>query len=100
MNKLNVIIKRFDSPDNVSYFEKLDSTNPCGEIPLCPYDSCRLLAINLYSYVDNPFTEKAAFNFDKFNKHVAMAQRIMDDIVDFSSYERGFEILAKYGIQF
>jgi ribonucleoside-diphosphate reductase alpha chain len=61
---------------------KTVSTNPCGEIPLCPYDSCRLLAINLYSYVDNPFTEKSAFNFDKFNKHVVMAQRIMDDIVD------------------
>ena len=58
------------------------STNPCGEIPLCPYDSCRLLAINLYAYVDDPFTPKAKFNFDKFAKHVAMAQRIMDDIVD------------------
>ena len=58
------------------------STNPCGEIPLCPYDSCRLLAINLYSYVDNPFTPEASFNFDLFKKHVAMAQRIMDDIVD------------------
>ncbi len=58
------------------------STNPCGEIPLCPYDSCRLLAINLYSYVDNPFTKDAEFNFDLFRKHAAMAQRIMDDIVD------------------
>lgn len=58
------------------------STNPCGEIPLCPYDSCRLLAINLYSYVENPFTEGATFNYEKFNKHVGMAQRIMDDIVD------------------
>ncbi len=58
------------------------STNPCGEIPLCPYDSCRLLAINLYAYVDDPFTPKAKFNFDKFAKHVTMAQRIMDDIVD------------------
>lgn len=58
------------------------STNPCGEIPLCPYDSCRLLAINLYSYVENPFTEQAVFNYEKFNKHVGMAQRIMDDIVD------------------
>ena len=58
------------------------STNPCGEIPLCPYDSCRLLSINLYSYVDNPFTPEATFNFDKFEKHVALAQRIMDDIVD------------------
>lgn len=58
------------------------STNPCGEIPLCPYDSCRLLAVNLYSYVENPFTEGATFNYEKFNKHVGMAQRIMDDIVD------------------
>lgn len=58
------------------------STNPCGEIPLCPYDSCRLLSINLYSYVVNPFTKEAYFDYDKFKKHVAMAQRIMDDIVD------------------
>ena len=58
------------------------STNPCGEIPLCPYDSCRLLAINLYSYVDNPFTKKASFNWDLFKKHVALAQRLMDDIID------------------
>lgn len=58
------------------------STNPCGEIPLCPYDSCRLLAINLYSYVVNPFTQEAYFDFDLFKKHVALAQRIMDDIID------------------
>ncbi|MBR4593010.1 MAG: adenosylcobalamin-dependent ribonucleoside-diphosphate reductase [Bacteroidaceae bacterium] len=58
------------------------STNPCGEIPLCPYDSCRLLAINLYSYVKNPFTPKAKFDFDLFKNHVAIAQRIMDDIID------------------
>ena len=58
------------------------STNPCGEIPLCPYDSCRLLAINLYSYVINPFTPEARFDFDLFKKHVALAQRIMDDIID------------------
>ena len=58
------------------------STNPCGEIPLCPYDSCRLLSINLYSYVVNPFTPEAYFDFDLFKKHVFMAQRIMDDIVD------------------
>ncbi len=58
------------------------STNPCGEIPLCPYDSCRLLAINLYSYVDEPFTKKAAFNFEKFKTHVAQAMRMMDDIID------------------
>ena len=58
------------------------STNPCGEIPLCPYDSCRLLAINLYSYVQNPFTPEAYFDFDLFKEHVAKAQRIMDDIID------------------
>jgi ribonucleoside-diphosphate reductase alpha chain len=58
------------------------STNPCGEIPLCPYDSCRLLAVNLYSYVENPFTESASFNYEKFDKHTQIAQRIMDDIVD------------------
>lgn len=61
---------------------KTVSTNPCGEIPLCPYDSCRLLAINLYSYVENPFTSEAKFNFEKFRKHVGYAQRIMDDIID------------------
>lgn len=61
---------------------KTVSTNPCGEIPLCPYDSCRLLAINLFSYVDNPFTKEANFNFDLFKKHIAAAQRIMDDIID------------------
>jgi ribonucleoside-diphosphate reductase alpha chain len=58
------------------------STNPCGEIPLCPYDSCRLLAINLYSYVKNPFTAHAHFDFDLFKVHIAKAQRIMDDIID------------------
>ncbi len=58
------------------------STNPCGEIPLCPYDSCRLLAINLYSYVVNPFTPEAYFDFELFKKHVGLAQRIMDDIID------------------
>jgi len=61
---------------------KTVSTNPCGEIPLCPYDSCRLLAINLFSYVENPFTNEAYFNFELFKKHVAHAQRIMDDIID------------------
>ncbi len=70
------------------------STNPCGEIPLCPYDSCRLLAINLYSYVDQPFTEEARFDFDKFREHVHYAQRIMDDIVDLES-EKIDGILAK-----
>ncbi len=58
------------------------STNPCGEIPLCPHDSCRLLAINLYSYVENPFSKKAKFNFNLFKEHVGYAQRIMDDIID------------------
>ena len=58
------------------------STNPCGEIPLCPYDSCRLLAVNLYSYVKNPFTPEAEFDFDLFKQHVQMAQRMMDDIID------------------
>ncbi|MCT4664142.1 MAG: adenosylcobalamin-dependent ribonucleoside-diphosphate reductase [Flavobacteriales bacterium] len=61
---------------------KTVSTNPCGEIPLCPYDSCRLLAINLYSYVDNPFTEEASFDFDLFKKHITIAHRMMDDIID------------------
>lgn len=58
------------------------STNPCGEIPLCPYDSCRLLAVNLYSYVENPFTKDATFNFELFKQHIILAQRIMDDIID------------------
>lgn len=70
------------------------STNPCGEIPLCPYDSCRLLAINLYSYVCNPFTEKAEFDYGLFAKHVAMAQRIMDDIIDLEM-EKIDRIIAK-----
>jgi len=61
---------------------KTVSTNPCGEIPLCPYDSCRLLAINLYSYVQNPFTKDAKFDFDMFAKHAAVAQRMMDNIID------------------
>ena len=61
---------------------KTVSTNPCGEIPLCPYDSCRLLAINLYSYVVNPFTADAYFDFELFSQHVGVAQRIMDDIID------------------
>ena len=61
---------------------KTISTNPCGEIPLCPYDSCRLIAINLYSYVKNPFTPEAYFDFDQFAEHVACAQRMMDDIID------------------
>lgn len=76
-------IIRESVPDSYSAlgFETV-STNPCGEIPLCPYDSCRLLAINLFSYVDHPFTSKAVFNFDKFNEHVRIAHRIADDIID------------------
>ena len=70
------------------------STNPCGEIPLCPYDSCRLLAINLYSYVMKPFTSEAYFDFDLFQKHVGLAQRIMDDIIDLES-EKIEKILEK-----
>lgn len=70
------------------------STNPCGEIPLCPYDSCRLLAINLYSYVENPFTPEAKFNFELFHEHVGKAQRIMDDIIDLEM-EKIDKILAK-----
>ena len=70
------------------------STNPCGEIPLCPYDSCRLLAINLYSYVNNPFTSKAEFDFDLYKEHVGLAQRMMDDIIDLE-LEKIDVILAK-----
>ncbi len=70
------------------------STNPCGEIPLCPYDSCRLLSINLYSYVDNPFTDHPTFDFEKFQKHVAIAQRLMDDIVDLE-LEKIHQIIEK-----
>ena len=73
---------------------KTVSTNPCGEIPLCPYDSCRLLAINLYSYVKNPFTPQAEFDFDLFKKHVAVAQRMMDDIIDLE-VEKIEKILTK-----
>ena len=73
---------------------KTISTNPCGEIPLCPYDSCRLLAINLFSFVDHPFSEKATFNFEKFAKYVQSAQRIMDDILDLE-LEKIDKILAK-----
>lgn len=69
-----------DSYADLGY--KTVSTNPCGEIPLCPYDSCRLIAVNLYSYVEDPFTSKAKFNFELFKKHVGYAQKIMDDIID------------------
>lgn len=70
------------------------STNPCGEIPLCPYDSCRLLAINLYSYVKDPFTAQATFDFELFRQHVQLAQRIMDDIIDLEA-EKIEKILEK-----
>ncbi len=73
---------------------KTVSTNPCGEIPLCPYDSCRLLAVNLFSYVEKPFTKKATFNFKLFRKHIAAAQRIMDDIIDLE-LEKVDRILGK-----
>ncbi len=70
------------------------STNPCGEIPLCPYDSCRLLALNLYSYVDKPFTKEASFDFEKFRDHVGKAMRMMDDIIDLE-LEKVEQIIAK-----
>lgn len=70
------------------------STNPCGEIPLCPYDSCRLVAINLYSYVKNPFTPQAEFDFDLFRKHMAKTQRVLDDIIDLEM-EKIDAIIAK-----
>lgn len=73
------------------------STNPCGEIPLCPYDSCRLLSINLYSYVVNPFTPEAYFDFDRFKAHVRLAQRMMDDIVDLE-LEKIDKIMEKISI--
>ena len=70
------------------------STNPCGEIPLCPYDSCRLIAVNLYSYVKNPFTKNASFDFDLFREHIGYAQRMMDDIIDLEM-EKIETIIAK-----
>ncbi|MFZ0281507.1 MAG: ribonucleoside-diphosphate reductase, adenosylcobalamin-dependent, partial [Bacteroidales bacterium] len=70
------------------------STNPCGEIPLCPYDSCRLLAINLYSYVADPFTKNASFNFELYKEHIGLAQRMMDDIIDLE-LEKIDSILSK-----
>ena len=73
---------------------KTVSTNPCGEIPLCPYDSCRLIAINLYSYVEHPFTDQAYFNMPLFKQHVQYAQRLMDDIIDLE-LEKIDQILAK-----
>lgn len=76
---------------------KTVSTNPCGEIPLCPNDSCRLLAINLFSYVNNPFTKDARFDFDLFKEHVRYAQRVMDDIIDLE-IEKIDKILDKIGV--
>ena len=70
------------------------STNPCGEIPLCPYDSCRLIAVNLFSYVKNPFTPEAEFDFDLFRDHITKAQRLMDDLIDLE-LEKVNKILAK-----
>lgn len=88
-------VKRESVPDCYADlgFETV-STNPCGEIPLCPYDSCRLVAINLYSYVKNPFTPQAEFDFDLFRQHVAKTQRILDDIIDLEM-EKIDTILAK-----
>lgn len=88
-------IIRESVPDCYSDFGyRTVSTNPCGEIPLCPYDSCRLQAINLYSYVENPFTPEAKFNFDLFKEHVIKGQRLMDDLIDLE-IEKVEKILAK-----
>ena len=88
-------ITRESVPDSYKKFGfETVSTNPCGEIPLCPYDSCRLLAINLLSYVENPFTESAVFNFEKFKEHAMLAQRIADDIIDLE-LEKIDAIIAK-----
>lgn len=88
-------IIRESVPDSYEKFGfKTVSTNPCGEIPLCPYDSCRLLAINLFSYVENPFSESATFNFVKFKEHARLAQRMADDIIDLE-LEKVDAILAK-----
>lgn len=88
-------ITRESVPDSYKKFGfETVSTNPCGEIPLCPYDSCRLLAINLLSYVENPFTESATFNFVKFKEHAKIAQRIADDIIDLE-LEKIDAIMAK-----
>ena len=88
-------ISREAIPDCYQEFGfKTVSTNPCGELPLCPYDSCRLIAINLYSYIKNPFTEQAEFDFDLFSEHVIYGQRLMDDLVDLE-IEKVEEILEK-----
>lgn len=90
----DTVIKESIPDCYADYGFKTVSTNPCGEIPLCPYDSCRLLAINLYSYVENPFTKDAYFNGDLFTKHTHIAQRMMDDIIDLE-IEKVDAILAK-----
>ena len=88
-------ILRESVPDcYADYGYRTVSTNPCGEIPLCPYDSCRLQAINLFSYVDHPFTPQASFNFDLFREHVAKGQRLMDDLIDLE-LEKVDQILRK-----
>ena len=88
-------ILRESVPDcYADYGYRTVSTNPCGEIPLCPYDSCRLQAINLYSYVDKPFTPQATFNFDLFKEHVTKGQRLMDDLIDLE-LEKVEKIIAK-----
>ena len=88
-------ILRESVPDcYADYGYRTVSTNPCGEIPLCPYDSCRLQAINLYSYVENPFTKQASFNFELFKEHVAKGQRLMDDLIDLE-LEKVDQILKK-----
>ncbi|MCQ2295670.1 MAG: adenosylcobalamin-dependent ribonucleoside-diphosphate reductase [Bacteroidales bacterium] len=88
-------IIRESVPDCYSDFGyRTVSTNPCGEIPLCPYDSCRLIAVNLFSYVEDPFTSKASFNFDLFRDHVTKGQRLMDDLIDLE-LEKVNQILLK-----
>ncbi len=90
----DTIIRESVADCYANYGYRTVSTNPCGEIPLCPYDSCRLLAINLYSYVENPFSKNTKFNFEKFKQHVGYAQRIMDDIIDLE-LEKIDSIIAK-----
>ncbi len=90
----DTIIRESVADSYASLGFKTVSTNPCGEIPLCPYDSCRLIAINLYSYVDNPFATDASFDSEKFIKHVGYAQRMMDDIIDLE-LEKVDKILKK-----
>ncbi len=90
----DTVIRESIADNYAEYGFKTVSTNPCGEIPLCPYDSCRLMAMNLYSYVKDPFTDKAEFDRELFTKHVHIAQRLMDDLVDLE-IEKIDKILAK-----